>query len=466
MSTPSNVLVLFSDEHRPDALGCAGHDHVETPTLDRIAATGTRFTNAYCPSPLCAPCRASFSTGQYVHEIGAWDNASSYSGEPETWGEHFANHGIHTATVGKLDFQPGVQGFPEQLMPSYRRSPDVNGLERDPPNVRASARERIVNAGPTDEPAGHERGDAERTERAIAWLEDRAADGADGWVLSIHYILPHFPLTAEREYYDRYADVEDLPFDYPAGDEHPILEELRDHFDGRDVDEETLKRTRRAYYALCERLDEEIRQILDALDRLGLAEDTLVIYTSDHGEPLGDHETWWKCNMYDPSVGIPLIASGPGVESSTIDAPVSLLDLIPTMADVLEIPHEQTWRGVSQWSVLRGERPPDRTRAVFSEYHAHGTSRGAFMVRAGRYKYVYYPDHPEQLFDLEDDPRELRNLADDPAYKPVTRRLHRRLRARVDPDPDTVDEQARADQRRRRERPVEEWWGVGGAESD
>jgi choline-sulfatase len=456
--SPENVLLIMSDEHRPDAMGCAGHDVVRTPTLDRLAAEGTRFTDAYCPSPLCAPCRASFVTGRYVHEIGAWDNAASYGGDPPTWGGHFAERGVDTTTVGKLDFQPGVQGFPEQLLPDYRETPDVNGLERDPPNVRSSGRDRIAVAGPTDGPGEHEAADVRRSDRAIEWLEDHADD--DGWVLSLDYILPHFPLTAEREYYEEYADLDELPYDYPAADDHPILEELRDHFDGRDVDEETLRRTRRAYYALCTRLDDEIERVLDALDRLGLADDTLVVYTSDHGEPLGDHETWWKCNMYEQSVGVPLIVRGPGVEAREVSAPVSLLDVVPTMSDALGIDRDPAWRGVSQWSVLTGERPPDRSRDVFSEYHAHGTSYGAFMLRSGRYKYVYYPENPDQLFDLEADPRELENLAEDPAYDPVRTRLATRLRERVDPDPETVDSRAKADQRRRKERPVEEWWGA------
>jgi choline-sulfatase len=457
---PSNILLLLSDEHRPDAFGCAGHDTIATPNLDRLAADGARFTDAYCPSPLCAPCRAAFTTGRYVHEVEAWDNAASYGGDPPSWGAHFENAGVRTTTVGKLDFQPDVQGFPEQLLPAFRRSPDVNGIQRDPPIIREGSRERITKAGPTDELGRHERADRERTDRAIEWLEARAEADEDGWILSLNWILPHFPLTAERSYYERYDDLDELPYDYPAADDHPILEELRDHFQGRDVDRETLRRTRRAYYALCTELDDNVGQVLDALDRLGLAEDTLVIYTSDHGEPLGDHETWWKCTMHEQSVGIPLLTSGPGVESATIEAPVSLLDLVPTMGDALGVDRDLAWRGVSQWPVLTGARPPDHTRAVLSEYHAHGTSRGTFMLRQGRYKYVHYVDNPDQLFDLRTDPDELEDLADAPAYDAVRRRLEQRLRERVTPDPETVDQRARRDQIARNERPVDEWWGT------
>ncbi len=458
--SPSNTIIVMSDEHRPDALGCAGHQHVETPNLDALASSGVRFANAYCPSPLCAPGRASFVTGRYVHEIGAWDNAASYDGSDPTWGDHFDREGIHTASVGKLDFQPGVEGFAEQLEPGYRSSPDVNGLEREPPNVRENARERIVGK-PSNGPSAGEAADIRRTDRAIEWLEDRGDE--DGWILYLNLTNPHFPLVSQ--YYDRYADVDVLPIDYPAGDDHPIVEELREHFDGRDIDEETLMDTQRAYFGLCTSVDEQVGRIVETLDRLGLRDDTLLAYTSDHGEPLGDHETWWKCNMYDPSVGIPLILDAPGVEGDRVDAPVSLLDLVPTIADALGVEHADDWRGVSQWSVMTGDRAPDEHRAVFSEYHAHGTSRGMFMLRDGQYKYVYYPDHPDQLFDMESDPDELTNLADEDAYRPVVDRLRQRLRERVSPDPDTVDRRARKDQRRRRELPVDEWWGVADVET-
>ena len=166
--------------------------------------------------------------------------------------------------------------------------------------------------------------------------------------------------------------------------------------------------------------------------------------------------------MYEPSVGVPLLVDCPSVETATVDAPVSILDILPTMADALGIEADPHWRGVSQWSVLTGERAPDRHRTVFAEYHAHGTSRGMFMLRDGQYKYVHYPDHPPQLFDLQVDPDELTNLADDPAYEPVLDRFRQRLTERVDPDPATVDRRARRDQRRRQSRPVEQWWGASG----
>lgn len=462
MSEPTNVLLIMSDEHRPDALGCAGHPTVQTPTLDSLAARGTRFSSAYCSSPLCVPSRASVATGQYVHEIEYWDNATPYDGQVKSWGHHFDENGIDVTMVGKLDFVPGVDdGFSDQRVPAHRETPDIHGLHRDPPIQREKGRDRIQTAGPVpNDEAWYCEREAEKTRTAIEFLESRAASdqnkrmgtGRDSdcpWVLSVNYILPHFPLEVERRYYDQYPTAKmDLPIDYPANDKHPILNELRQHFDGQNIDEEALQRARAAYYGLCTALDGYIAQLLATLERTGLAEDTLVIYTSDHGEPLGDHGVWWKCCMYEPSVGIPMIVRGPDVEeNATIDAPVSLLDIVPTMADATRIETDDAWRGQSLLPAVRDERELDPDRVVFSEYHAHGTSRGIFMLRQGRYKYIYYPENPDQLFNLVTDPDECHNLAGVPEQQGRCERFKRRLREIADPE--IIDERAREHQRNR-----------------
>jgi choline-sulfatase len=216
------------------------------------------------------------------------------------------------------------------------------------------------------------------------------------------------------------------------------------------LDDETLRRTRRAYYGLVTALDDYVGDLLDALERTGQREDTLVVYTSDHGEMLGDHGIWWKCCMYEQSVGVPLVVQGPGVERGrTVESPVSLLDVIPTIADALDVPTDPSWRGRSLLPVATGERDPDSTRAVFGEYHGHGVSHGVYMIRRGAYKYVHYVDGPAQLFDVENDPTETTNLARDPDHADVSTALESELRRVVDPE--ATDERARETQRRRRE---------------
>lgn len=444
-----NVLLIQTDEHRPDAMSWTGHPFVETPNVDRLAERGTAFTSAYCNSPLCAPSRASFVTGQYVHEIEAWDNALPYHGQASTWGEHLAEEGVDTALVGRKHFDPyGDAGFPDQRKPELSRPPiEIPRLERDPPPEYEHATDRFYEPE-IDE--GRMETSVERTDEAISWLRDEAPDDRP-WTLYLSYQPPHFPLTAPEEYWELYPPNEmDLPFDYPAAEDHPIVNDLQRHFRGTDLDDETLRRLRTGYYALCTAIDEQIGRVLDALDATDRAEDTVVIYTSDHGELLGDHGLWWKCCTYEPAVGVPLVMAGPGVPSGErIDAPVSLVDLVPTIADLTGATRAEEWSGRSLLPLLEGDE--DETRIAFSEYHAHGVRNGMFMVRKGDYKYVYYPDNPPQLFDLENDPFEVTNLAGVEKYRDVQRDLHEELLEIVSPDPDSVDERARENQRMRLE---------------
>lgn len=443
-----NVLVIQTDEHRPDAMRWAGHPFVQTPNLDRLAERGTAFTNAYCNSPLCAPSRASFATGQYVHEIDAWDNALPFHGQAETWGEHLDRHGVDTTVVGRKHFDPYADSpFPDQRLPEHSNPPiEIERLERDPPVEYPHAEDRFYEPGIDEnrmEPS------IERTDAAIDWLQTEAPADRP-WTLHLSYQPPHFPLTAPSEYWDRYPpDQMDLPYDYPAQTDHPIIADLHEHFQGTDLDHDTLRRLRTGYYALVTAIDDQIGRVLDALDESDHGEDTVVIYTSDHGEILGDHGLWWKCCMYEPAVGIPLVLAGPGIpEGRRVQTPVSLVDVVPTIADLVGTPHAESWSGESVLPLLEAE---DDSRVAFSEYHAHGVRNGMFMLRKGDYKYVYYPENPPQLFDVEHDPHELTNLAGVDRYADVQADLHQELLDVVTDHPDEIDERARQNQRERLE---------------
>jgi len=447
----TNVLLIMTDEHRPDAMGCAGHPHVQTPAMDRLAEEGAHFTDTYCPSPLCVPSRAAFATGQHVHQNGYWDNATPYDGTVDSWGHYFADHDIPVTTIGKLDYEPGVDtGFNDQREdPAHRGTLDMNGLRRDPPIQRSGARDRILGSGTQPDDADNHLAEENITEAAVEFLENRAEDeGEEPWVCWVNYHAPHFMLRPLHRYaiYDE-AEM-DLPKDYPSADSHPIVDELRRHFDGKHVPEDILRKTRTGYYGLCTGVDDQIGTVIDRLDDLGLDEDTLVIYTSDHGESLGDHELWWKCNAYEESAGVPLIMRGPGIDAGrSIAQPSNLLDLVPTMADAVGIDHDERWQGESLLSVASGQKAPDEEAMTFSEYHAHGVSHGWFMLRQGPYKYVYYPHNPDQLFDLEEDPDEMNNLAQDPSYGSLLLRLKRQLFREVEDHPDEIDQQALSEQR-------------------
>ncbi|HEY4382918.1 MAG TPA: sulfatase-like hydrolase/transferase, partial [Ktedonobacteraceae bacterium] len=419
-----NVLFIMSDEHRRDAMGCSGHPLVRTPNLDALAEQGTRFTNAYCNSPLCIPSRASFATGLHVHEIAYWDNDKPYSGTPDSWGSYLDEHGVKVVTVGKLHFDPAQSnGFTDQRCPR-KVSNDPAGLFRNPVRQRKQARQRFTEVGAGD---FWTHNTEQETQTAIDFLSQEAGSGEKPWVLWLSYLPPHFPLIAPQRFYDLYPEeAVDLPYDYPSADHHPALEELREHFAGRNLDEATLRRTRAAYYGMVSFIDEQIGRVLRVLKESGHAEDTLIIYTSDHGEMLGDHELWWKSAMYEQSAAIPLIMAGPSIARGAVrNDPTSLIDLTSTIADAVGLEPHQNWRGRSLLPVAEGREHRAETEIIFSQYHGHGVSHGIFMIRKGRFKYIYYPFFPAQLFDMENDPREMHNLATDANYAAVLAELHR-----------------------------------------
>ncbi|HTK11248.1 MAG TPA: sulfatase-like hydrolase/transferase [Ktedonobacteraceae bacterium] len=441
-----NILLIMSDEHRRDLMGCAGHPLVQTPNLDALSAQGVRFANAYCNSPLCVPSRASFATGLHVHETENWDNAKPYAGTHPSWGKYLSEAGVQVVTVGKLHFDPASDtGFADQRRPT-KMSRDGGGLHRSPVQRQAKARERFNDVGAGD--FWFDRTEKE-TEAAIDFIAHEAGREGKPWALWLDYVPPHFPLVAPRPFYDLYPeDAVDLPYDNPSAEHHPALEEMRTYFDGRNIDEATLRRTRAAYYGLVSYIDHQVGRVVQALQESGQAEDTLVIYTSDHGESLGDHDLWWKCTMYEQSVGVPLIMAGPSIPRGEVRTePVSLIDVTATLADALGQVPPPSWQGRSLLPIAQGKERRGDDEVVFSQYHAHGVSHGIFMIRKGQFKYVYYPHFPAQLFNLENDPRELHDLAIDASYAPVLADLHAALTRIVNPE--EVDERALADQRKR-----------------
>ncbi len=448
---PMNVLLLMSDEQSRGMLGCAGHPLVQTPHLDALAARGVRLTNAYCNSPLCVPSRASFAAGRYVHDLATWDNASPYEGTPPSWGARLAEAGRVVTTIGKLDFRGDgyADGFADQRLAKHRgEKGDVLGLFRDPVVKRPESRQRVLETGPGETAAI--RNDRNVTAAAVNWLTTEAAQATAPWTLYVNWIAPHFPLVVPQEYFDRYPleaiNLPDLDDDYLAS-LHPVVQQLRWHFDvDQPVDERRMRINRAAYYGLCTFLDEQVGRVLAALDQSGQAANTRIIFVSDHGEMLGEHGLWWKCAMYENSVGIPFIAAGPDLpQGRTLDTPVSLVDLYPTILDGVGVPIPAGLPGASLWPLLSG--PEDLHREIFCEYHGHGTPGGTYLLRAGSLKYVYYVGYPPQLFDLDADPGERHDLAPDPQYAQILADFEQRLRAIVDPE--KVDQQAKADQGRR-----------------
>lgn len=451
-----NVLFIMSDEHSRRVLGAYGNTFVKTPNMDRMAAEGTLFENAYCNCPICVPSRASFATGRYVHQIGYWDNAFPYTGTPPSWGHRLQDTGHRCDSIGKLHYRGSddPNGFDNEILPLHvlNGEGDVQGMLRRSPPTRASTQQLAGDAGEGD--STYLAYDRKIREEAIHWLRHAADEPADKpWCLFVSLVCPHFPLVAPPEFFRLYPldqvplprlrDPQDIP-------RHPVLRKLRQVQDYEDHfrDEEHVRIAVAAYYGMVSFLDDNIGRILKTLDETGLNRDTLVVYTSDHGDNLGTRTFWGKSNMYEEAAGVPLILKGPGVPvGRRVKIPVSLVDVYPTIVEAVGEPLTSEERALPGTSLLSLIESGDADRTVFSEYHAFGALTGIFMVRFGRYKYVHYEGYQPQLFDLEADPMETDDLALRSGHEAILAEGERRLRATCDPE--AVNEQAFADQERR-----------------
>jgi choline-sulfatase len=451
--TPTNLLFIMSDEHQARALGCAGHPIVKTPNLDRLAARGTRFTNAYTTSPICVPSRASFATGQYVNRIGYWTNAHPYEGAVEGWGHQLLAAGHPSVSVGKLHyrFETDPCGFEQMIIP-LNVVDGVGALRqavKDPLAPPPSTSRFATEIGPGD--SSYQKYDSDITERTCQWLRAQAAAPGDKpWMLYSSHVCPHYPLIARREFFDLY-DVEAMPLpkEYRTGKVyHPWFHALREATnDDQHFTDDNRKLGMACYYALCSFVDANVGRILDTLDETGLAETTRVIYVSDHGENLGARGMWGKSNLFEESVAIPMIAAGPDIPAGkTCATPVSLVDGYPTILHALGLSdgrRDAAHPGTSLIDIAGREDQADRV--AFSEYHAMGATSAGFMIRKGQWKYNVYAgfENPE-LYDLEADPEEMTDLGTDPAFTEIRAGLHKELLAICDPA--EVEARSKADQ--------------------
>ena len=456
-----NLLIIMSDQHSRGMMGCYGHPVVETPNLDRLASRGTRFTSCWTPSPVCIPARAAFATGKYIHQIGFWDNADPYDGSIPSWHHRLREAGHRVVSIGKLHFRSDEEdsGFSETIVPMHvvEKKGDLLGLIRDDLPVRGAAYKMAGLAGPGESP--YTLYDRDIAARAQIWLHEEARKYQDKpWVLFVSFVAPHYPLTAPPEHFYRYYDDPKLPRPkfYQANERpnHPFVRDYARSFNFDDYfkSDADVRRATAGYYGLCSFMDEQAGKVLQALDSCGLTQSTHVIYTSDHGDAVGQRGLWGKSTMYEEVLGVPLIVAGEGFPSGhTLDTPTTLLDIYPFIVEGAgeRGPHfvEPGHPGLSIARLAAGEKP-DRT--VLSEYHGMGSTTGAFAIRYGAYKYVHYVKYPPQLFDLEADPDETCDLAAEPRCANVLHECQAKLRAILDPD--AIDRRAKKRQAEQLER--------------
>lgn len=447
-----NILMIMSDEHSDQVMGCSGHPVAKTPAIDQLAREGTLFANCYTPCPLCVPTRASLFTSQYVNKLGTWDNATPYDGKIRGLSQYLIQHGYDMTSIGKLDFHPeGAYNGLEAIIPSFREEADIGCLFRESDQARPKTEQRFKRIGITDKTTY----DDKIRDLAIQWLKDKKRTDSP-WFLYVGFTNPHFPFYVRKKYWDYYDKiVKEIPevAKEPFKSLNEPLLALRHHFRGDVADEKIIRKAHLGYYALVSQLDYNIGQILNALEEQGLTDDTLIIYTSDHGEQLGHHGLWWKCCMFEESVHIPLIMKGPAVKKGAkVDTLVSLMDIFPTICQALNIPVPKDIVGQSLMNLAYGREDIKRDDFVFSEYHAHGMPVGMYMIRWKNWKYVYYAGYKPQLFDLNKDNREINDLAEQAKQSEEIQRVlvecERKLRTICNPE--EVNERAKAFQSKMR----------------
>lgn len=452
--TPTNTLVILSDEHQARAMGCAGHAFVKTPNLDRLAARGVRFTNAVTPSPICVPARAAFTTGQPVHRCRYWDNSIAYDGRVRGWGHALQEAGIPVESIGKLHYQKEnlPTGFDAEHIPMhlYKGVGMVWASIRDPLPEKRPGTKRMLGEyiGPGE--SDYTRYDQAVTDLAIEWIRGRARSDGTPWCLYVGLVAPHFPLVAPQAFFDLYppSSMPEPKLRPSSGYKlHPWLQHHEDFWsqDATLKDDDERRIATAAYYGLTSWVDHNVGRIVSALDEAGLGSSTRIVYASDHGDNLGARGQWGKSNLYRESVDVPLIMAGPDVPNGTCATPASLLDLSVSILDSLGIDATKALPDAEGRSLFQIARTPqDAERFVLSEYHAVGSNTAAYMLRNGRWKYHHYVRHEPELFDLAHDPEETTNIASDPRYTDVVAMMQGELRRRCDPE--AVDAQAKADQ--------------------
>lgn len=450
MSEQPNLLFIFSDQHSAAVAGCYGDKDAETPNLDRLAAGGVTFDGAYCPSPICTPSRMSQMTARHPFRNQVWGNQDILHSSIPSFAHALGAGGLDPVLVGRLH-----SVGPDQLLGYARREigdhhANWTGMPRvdmGPLEGTASPDRRSLTQSGIGQSA-YEVKDEAVIDRTLSELETFAAEIADGrrqrFAMTCGLMLPHAPFVARAADFARFAGriKARAKSRAPADGEHPWLRKWRETCDILEVTPEEEERARTAYYALVASMDRMIGRLLDKLDALGLTENTLVVYASDHGEQIGAHGLWWKHTFYEESARIPMILRWPGElpAGGRRSQAVNLIDLTATMLDAMGAP---ALPGADGASFLELAKDPsaawvDRTFSEYCHGSRHdwgvpGTSQNR-MIRQGRFKLNYYHGYRPQLFDLRNDPHEQVDLAGDPGYAAIERQLTREVLRGWDPD--------------------------------
>ena len=443
MADRPNILILMVDQLNGTLFPDGPAPWLHAPHLKRLAARSARFANAYTGSPLCAPGRASFMAGQLPRRTRVYDNAAEFASDIPTYAHHLRRAGYATALSGKMHFvgPDQLHGFEQRLTtdiypadfgwtPDYRKPGErIDWWYHNMGSVTGAGVAEISNQMEYDDEVAH---------FAKMKLYDLGRRNDDRpWMLTVSFTHPHDPYVARKKYWDLYETCEHLQPEVPAipyEDQDNHAKRIFDANNWRefDITEEDIRKSRQAYFANISYLDDKIGEIFEALEGTRQSENTAILFVSDHGDMLGERGLWFKMNFFEGSARVPLMVAGPGIAPGLIETPVSTMDVTPTVADIagIDLTEVAPWTDGETLVPLTQGIP--RETPVLMEYAAEASYAPLVGIRQDQWKYIHCELDPPQLFDLESDPHEQVNLADDPDYAEESARFAAEVAARWD----------------------------------
>ncbi len=455
---PPNILLVMVDQLTPAVLPIHGHKVVKAPHLEALAARGVVFESAYCASPLCSPSRASFMTGLLPSRSGVYDNAAEFSADIPTFAHHLRLAGYRTILSGKMHFcgPDQLHGFEQRLTTDiypadYGWTPDWDHpLERPSWYHNMSS---VTQAGLCVRTNQLDFDDevtftAERAIYDFARMRDERP-----FLLVASLTHPHDPFAIPKRYWDLYRDDEiDMPgpaIPREKLDPHSLRLRHVCAMDAETVTDANVRDARHAYYGAISYVDDNLGRLLAALGDTGLDRDTVVIFTSDHGEMLGERGLWFKMSFFEGAARIPLVVSAPErYAPRRVGANVSLLDVLPTLVDVAGGDAAALGASVDGRSLVPHLEGREGHDEAIGEYLAEGSIAPMVMIRRGAHKFLHSPADPDQLYDLAADPMERDNLAASPSQERRVADFRQEIPRRWNLA--AIDAKVRESQRRRR----------------
>ena len=442
MTTRPNILILMVDQLNGTLFPDGPADWLHTPNLRRLAEKSTRFQNAYTASPLCAPGRASFMSGQLPSATRVYDNAAEFASSIPTYAHHLRRAGYQTCLSGKMHFvgPDQLHGFEERLTtdiypadfgwtPDYRKPGErIDWWYHNMGSVTGAGVAEITNQMEYDDEVAY---------HATRKIYDYAR-GKDErpWCLTVSFTHPHDPYVARRKYWDMYEGCEHLQptvptIPYDAQDKHSKRIFDANNWRDFDITDTDIERSRRAYFANITYLDDKVGDILDTLE--ATRQEAIIVFVSDHGDMLGERGLWFKMSFYEGASRVPIMISAPGqMDPGLITAPVSNIDICPTLCDLAGVSMDEVMPWTTGESLVPLGNGAERSSPVAMEYAAEASYAPMVSLRYGKWKYNRCALDPDQLFDLDADPHELTNLADDPAHQGTLNSLRAKSEARWD----------------------------------